>query len=253
MNYFQEIKKEMNWSTEAEHCTKDILIVAHNQLNYLKNCIDSIFYNTNNFNIYLWDNASNKETKEYINSISQKTNIKLFNSEKNLGFIIPNNIMAEECKSDWIILLNSDTEVIKNWDCVLIGALLQNPEVAQAGFFGGILNKNGECISKDFGFNVDYISGYCFCINKKTYKQFGLFDDKNLEFAYCEDSDFSLRLKENKKKIYACYSEELVRHYGSKTSKEIFKDSNLLNEIINKNQSYISNRWRSLIGNFTDL
>lgn len=252
MIYLNKIRKEMHWATSAELQQKDILIVVHNQLNYLKKCIDSIFLNTINFNIYLWDNNSDQETKEYLSIISKKPNIKLFNCEKNLGFIVPNNIMIKECSSDWIILLNSDTEVIKNWDCVLIGTLINNSEILQSGFAGGILDKNGKCVCIKSGLNIDYVCGYCFCINKKTYENFGLFDDKNLEFAYCEDSDFSLRLKENQKKIYACYATELVRHHGSKTSIEVLKKDNSLNEIISKNQNYISNRWRNFLGVFTN-
>lgn len=252
MNNLEQIRKEIIWSTAADSYEKDILIVVHNQLEYIKKCINSILLNTNNFNIYLWDNASDKETKEYLNFISKKTNIKLFSSESNLGFIIPNNTMIKECKSDWIILLNSDTEVFKNWDSVLIGVLANNPEILQSGFCGGILDKNGRCVGIKSGFDIDYVCGYCFCVNKKTYEQFGLFDDKNLDFAYCEDSDFSLRLRDNNKKIYACCANEFVRHYGSKTSLELLKNSNLLNEIISKNQSYISGRWSNLLGNFTN-
>jgi GT2 family glycosyltransferase len=253
MNYLDEIKQEMNWSILADNCTKDILIVVHNQLEYVKKCLDSLFINTSNFNLYLWNNNSNKNTTEYLKSISQRPNVKLFNSKKNLGFIVPNNLIIKECNSDWVVFINSDTEVIKNWDSVLIGAMMNNPQIAQTGFQGGILNKNGECTSTASGFNIDYICGYCFCINKKTYEEFGLFDDKNLNFAYCEDSDFSLRLKEKEKKIYACYSSELVRHYGSKTSIDVFNKNNELTEIIKKNRIYLVERWKHIMGSFTEM
>lgn len=251
MNYLEQIRQEMNWSVCADNCEKDILIVVHNQLEYLEKCLNSLFLNTKNFNIHLWNNNSDKKTSEYLEFISKKPNVKLFNSKENLGFIIPNNLLIKECNSDWIILLNSDTEVMRNWDSVLIGTLMNNPEMAQVGFQGAILNEAGEGVSKAHGFEIDYICGYCFCISKKTYKEFGLFDDKNLEFAYCEDSDFSLRLKENNKKIYACYSSDLVRHHGNKTANEVFQKNHHLIKLTKKNRSYISNRWRHLMKNFT--
>jgi GT2 family glycosyltransferase len=246
MNNLDEIKQEILWSDSAEGCQKDILIVIHNQLEYVKICLDSIFSSTNNFNIHLWNNNSDKTTTEYLNKIAKLSNVKLYQSEENLGFIIPNNTMVKECQSDWIILLNSDTEVIKNWDTVLIGTLINNPEILQVGFCGGMLDKQGRGIFEKSGSEIDYVCGYCFCINKKTYEQFGLFDEKNLEFAYCEDSDFSLRLREAGKKIYACYAKEFVRHYKNKTSLQILNKQKFA-ECIEKNQNHIARRWANYI------
>lgn len=247
MNNLQHIKQEINWSDSAEECVKDILVVVHNQLVHLRRCIDSIFLNTKNFNLFIWNNNSDKETTDYLNEISKLKNVKIFDSKENIGFIVPNNKMIKECESEWIILLNSDTEVIKNWDTVLIGFLINNKEVKQVGFCGGKLNKQGKGVFEKSGFDIDYVCGYCFCINKQTYKKFGLFDEDNLEFAYCEDADFSLRIKESGSKIYACYANEFVMHYRNKTSLEILKKQKNFIKSIEKNQSYISKRWGHLI------
>ena len=152
---FEEIKKELLFADSAKKIEKDILIVVHNQYDYIKNCIDSIYKNTKNFNIFIWDNNSEKKTAEYLQKLSDKNkNIKLYKSSENLGFIIPNNRMMEDSKSPYSILLNSDTEVRPMWDKVLIGFLM-NSDVSVDGFQGGMLDSEGLGVSVSSGYNVD--------------------------------------------------------------------------------------------------
>jgi GT2 family glycosyltransferase len=243
----EEIRKEMHWSLDGENQKKDILIVVHNQYEYIKNCVDSIFENTKNFILHVWDNGSEKQTADYLRSLSKLNNVKLHYSKSNIGFIVPNNVMAKKSKSKWIILLNSDTEVLSNWDSVLIGTLLNNNDVAQVGIKGGMLNQKGLGVSHKSGFDIDYVCGFCFCISRETYKKYGLFDDKHLEFAYCEDSDFSMRLRDDGQKIYACYASDLVRHYGNKTTFEVLKKQKELLSCAKKNQRHILKKWSKFI------
>lgn len=239
---FEKIKEELLLIDLANDIKKDILLVVHNEYDYVKNCIKSIYKNTKNFNLFIWDNNSDKKTKEYLQKIKNKNqNIKLYRSEENIGFIIPNNKMINDTNSFYIILLNSDTEVRLYWDKVLIGFLEKNKDVAACGFEGGIVDRTGMGVSKNFGYEIDYVCGYCLCFNRKIYEQFGLFDE-NLKFAYCEDSDFSFRLREKNKKIYACYSSDLVHHYGSKTSLSVAQKISL-KEKINHNLNYLQLKW----------
>jgi len=240
----EKIKEELLLIDKANKIKKDILIVVHNQYDFVKNCIESIYKNTKNFNLFIWNNNSDKQTSEYLEKISnKKDNIKLYKSISNLGFIVPNNTMIKETTSDYIILLNSDTEVRKNWDKVLIGFLKKNKDVALVGFDGGMLDETGLGTEKNHGYDVDYICGYCMCLPRKTYLDFGLFDEKNINFAYCEDSDFSLRIREKNKKIYACYSTDLVVHYGARTSLDVISKDDNFSKIIHENLKYLQRRW----------
>lgn len=239
----EKIKQELLCVDLAKGIEKDILIVVHNQYEYIRNCVYSIYKNTKNFNLFIWDNKSDDQTSNYLKSLSEKNkNIKLYRSEENVGFIIPNNTMIKDATSPYIILLNSDTEVKPMWDKVLIGFLKKDPEVAVVGFQGAKMNSQGLGESKHWGYDIDYVCGYCMCFSKKTYEQFGLFDDVNLKFAYCEDSDFCMRIREKNKKIYACYAADLVVHFGNKTSLEVIKHNDF-SPIIRDNINYIQNRW----------
>lgn len=243
----EKIKEELLLIDYAKDIQKDILIVVHNEYQFIKNCIDSIYKNTKNFNLFIWDNNSDKKTKEYLNKISNKNkNIKLYNSEENIGFIVPNNRMIEDTDSPYVVLLNSDTEVRPYWDKVLIGFLEKNKEVGAVGFEGGIVNEEGLGVSRNYGYEIDYVCGFCLCLPRKIYEEFGLFDENNIKFAYCEDSDFCFRLREKNKKIYACYSSDLVFHYGNRTSLSVMQKINL-NERVGNNLNYLQKRWKKYL------
>jgi GT2 family glycosyltransferase len=98
------------------------------------------------------------------------------------------------------------------------------------------------------GYDIDYVPGWCFCISRETYEQFGLFSNK-LQFAYCEDSDYSLRLKEAGKKIYALYA-PLVHHYQNKTVKDVEGEGQLdLRSSFDHNHAYVKERWKNYLEN----
>lgn len=234
---------------------KDILIVVKDQLSYFEECIESLMHHTNNYHLYIWDNGSKSNVDDYIQKLISKCDLENDNwkittirSETNTGFIYPNNELVAIGESPYIILLNSDTRVFKNWDTTMIGFLKNNPDVAQVGYWGGYLGPDGKGFGGSNGWDVDYIPGWCFCINRQTYDQFGLFSDK-LRFAYCEDSDFSLRLKESGKKIYALHS-LLVHHHENKTVEEVRKEGIIdMRLTFEGNHAYMRDRWKDYLSN----
>jgi len=243
--YQDEIKNELFcFLANQSDCQKDILIVVKDQLQYVKTCIDSIFKNTKNFNLYVYDNGSSLETRDYLCKVP---NINLTVSPQNDGFIKPNNFLAKQTKSDYLILLNSDTEVFENWDKMLISQFLSNPKLGQVGYCGSKLDENFKGGPAHLGSDIDYVCGWCFCIPRKVYNEVGLFDEENLKLAYCEDSDLSFRIKEKGYDIYSMYS-DLVIHYENKTVLEVNKDpleySRFL-DAFKSNHEYLSRRWKN--------
>jgi GT2 family glycosyltransferase len=251
----QSCELELALASIAEPAWKDIIIVVHDQLMYLKMCIESIREHTSNYTLYIWDNGSGKETVDYLEQLQKEFaigkdldwDIEVWRSEKNEGFIIPNNKMAAIGEGDYIILLNSDTKVFRNWDMAMIGWLQQNSNVAQVGYWGGHLGDDGRGSGGDFGYNVDYIYGLCFCISRETYSKYGLFDQENLDFAYCEDSDFSLRLLEDGKNLYALHA-PLVYHYQNKTIQAVNEEGRIdVRATFEHNHEYIRLRWKDYL------
>jgi hypothetical protein len=253
-DHFSKIKEELKLGQENKEVWKDIIIVVKDQLSYFKDCIESIQKNSTNYHLYIWDNGSKKETQDYIESLVFKYNpekdenyaITTIRSEGNTGFIHPNNELIALGTSPYIILLNSDTKVFENWDNTMISFLSQNPDVAQVGYWGGHLDSSGRGFGGTNGYEIDYVPGWCFCISRNTYQEFGLFSEK-LKFAYCEDSDFSLRLQEAGKKIYSLYT-PLVHHYQNVTVKDVEKETEIdLKFTFDHNHNYIKERWKDYL------
>lgn len=222
---------------------KDIIIIVKDQLEYIKKCLDSVFENTKNFNLYIWDNASKPETQDFLSKIP---NTYLIRNEENLGFIIPNNRLVEKGNSPYVILLNSDTEVKKGWDTALIG-YLQEKNIALVGYQGGLMNFEGLGINPHNGPEIDYVMGWCMAFPRFIYEKYGLFDEKNLQFAYGEDSDFSLRLKEANCEIYAL-NVFFVLHHANITTREVRKERSLKKEFL-ANHYYLKKRWKDYLEN----
>jgi GT2 family glycosyltransferase len=242
----EELYYQYIYEKNGSRDTKDIVIIVHDQPDFTKRCVDSIYQHTRSFNLYLWDNNSMIPTKEYLEEVAKRENVTLIRSPENIGFIKPNNELVKLGKSPYIILLNSDTEVMQGWDTALIGWLKGNPKCAITGYQGGILGPDG----KGFGGNTqefDYICGWCLCLSRDTYDTYGLFDEENLCFAYGEDSDLSLRVKEAGFDIHSLQM-KLVKHFGNVTSIEVHKELDT-SESFRRNHDYIRKRWYNYLVN----
>ena len=245
--YHTQMEEEMILGRTECAASKDIIIVVHNQLSYIKNCIDSIRENTSNYRLYIWDNASDKETADYLQSLVPE-GAELVRSEVNLGFIDPNNELAGWGRGEYIVLLNSDCVVLPHWTDAMVGFLKTHPEVAEVGCVGGLLEENGIGSGSGFGYDIDYLHGWCVVFGRQTYEKYGLFN-KQLRFAYAEDSDFSLRLKEAGKKIYAFHL-PLVQHFGSVTIKDVEREGVIdIHSSFRMNHEYMRLRWKDYLEN----
>lgn len=254
----QHLKHE-RFELEVVNCAvdawKDIIIVVHNELPYLKQCIESIRRHTKNCTLYIWNNNSDKDVQNYLDGLMNLVEPGIFEFEirhhpENIGFIEPNNTFAELGEGDYIILLNSDCMVFENWDKMMLGHLQSDPDLAEIGYLGGALDAEGKGIkSGRYGYDIDFVCGYALCISRDTYNEFGLFN-KQLTFAYCEDSDLSLRFKAAGKKILALYS-NLVFHHGNKTISRVSNQGTVstLKETFEANHRYIKQKWHHYLEN----
>jgi GT2 family glycosyltransferase len=243
-NFIDELTQQATYEFSETQYKIDIIIVCHNQLNYMKKCVETIYENTKHFNLFIWDNASDSPTADYLKGLK---NVYLERSEENLGFIIPNNILFKKGTSPYVIFLNSDTEVMKGWDTALLGWLVNKPEYGQVGYLGGLLDSTGQGGKAWCGEDIDYVCGWCFALSRKTGENFGLFDDKNLEFAYGEDADLSIRITEAGYKIRALHL-NLVHHHGNATISEV-KLKRDCKTTFERNHQYIRHHWSNYLAN----
>ena len=218
-----------------------IIIVNWNGKKFLQNCLDSVYKQTyKNFQVYFVDNGSIDDSSEFVNENYPKvTIIKL---DKNYGFAKGNNIGIKEAFKDelveYIVCLNNDTIVDKNWLKELaktaqkgntIGAvqskiLLCNKKTLHST--GGILKIDFSSESRGFGEKdknqydhdeeVEIAIGCSLLIKRHILKTIGFFEERF--FCYKEDDDLCIRIKLFGYKIF--YSaKSIVYHFHSSTFK----------------------------------
>ncbi|MCF7795736.1 glycosyltransferase family 2 protein [Patescibacteria group bacterium] len=106
-----------------------INLVTYNAEKYIKLCLNSIFkQNFVGFEIIIVDNASSDKTISIIENdfLSKYQNIKLIKNSKNLGFANAHNIAINSSESEYILLLNQDIILEKNYIFYLIRFLDNN-------------------------------------------------------------------------------------------------------------------------------
>ncbi len=189
-----------------------IVILNYNAGNLLDKCISSVIQsNYENIEIILVDNAS--EDQSQIKCKEKFPQIRLFENGKNFGYCKGNNLGLEKVTGEFIIILNPDTEVESNWITEFLkvhnkhGEGLYQPKLLAASdktkinsggnmmnIFGfGYSTGKGKIDSKEYdNFKlINYASGACLFISKKTLDKIGFFDP--YLFAYHDDLELGWR------------------------------------------------------------
>lgn len=220
-----------------------ILIPNKDQVSTLKKCINSILNKStyNNYEIIIIENNSEqKETMKYYKELSNNPKIKVVTYEGMFNYAAINNFGAEFAEGDYLLLLNNDTEVIKDkW----IEELVMHAQFENAGIVGGklyypddtiqhagiVVGVNGvaDHIGKGFGRyenghmgrllikqNVSAVTGACLMIRKNVFNEVnGLTEEFAVAF---NDIDLCLKVREKGYNIiFNPYAE--LYHYESKS------------------------------------
>ena len=111
-----------------------IIITNWNGKEYLERCLSSVFNQSyKNIEVILVDDASRDGSVNYLKRNFLRA--KIIVSEKHLGFAGVNNIGYKQSKGKYILFLNNDTEVTKDFLIKLINVLGSNKNI------GGVQSK----------------------------------------------------------------------------------------------------------------
>jgi GT2 family glycosyltransferase len=218
----------------------------------LNKCLHSIekFIQLPTLEIVVVDNNSKDGTEEIIRN--NFPHVKLIVNNQNLGFAKACNIAVDNCKGDYILLLNPDTQFIDNSLMNMINYMKVNPTVGIIG--GKILNPDGTFMhscssfpnlwnyfceatflykifsnSRIFGKpylsylnydevqKVDAILGAFFLIRRKVISSIGVFDEKF--FMYAEEIDYCYRAKKSGWQIFY-FPHSKIMHLGGESTKQ---------------------------------
>ena len=185
--------------------------------------------------VYVIDNASTKESKEYFESFSFAFKIRWIWNKENRGFAAGCNqgirASLEEYPNSFAWLLNNDTEPTPT----ALEKLLDKAIATNAGITGSLIQKaNGE-FSGGVGFihpklasvrrptsadekNFDYIEGSSFLISPECLKKTGLLSEEF--FLYFEESDYCCKAKRNGFTLAWATDSIILHDIGSSTGSE---------------------------------
>ena len=204
----------------------DIVVCVHNALMDFTKCIESLIPTVKTGDrIIIVDDQSDEETQLYIMRIASEHPglINVIRTKEQSYYTKSANIGLRTSKANFVIFLNSDTVVSKNWiekvayiayldpTIGIVGPLsnaanLQSiPSIARssdntaineipAGMKVEDMNARCEDWSKEFDIPiVPFVHGFCLCVKRDVVDKIGLFDEENFSRGFGEETDYCLR------------------------------------------------------------
>lgn len=227
-----------------------IIILNHNTKDLLIQTIKSIKTKISH-EIIVVDNASTDNSVKAVKKTFPQ--IKLIELKQNIGFASGNNVGIKQAKGEYVLLLNSDTQIVGSALATTIKFLDQNQKVGIAtpklvfpdgsldlachrGFptlFNSLSYFLGleKLFSKtkffsgyhqlyknlDTTHQVDVVSGAAMFIRAQIFDQIGFLDEQF--FMYAEDIDFCLRAKKANWLTFYLHKPRIIHYKGASGSK----------------------------------
>ncbi|HEX5353170.1 MAG TPA: glycosyltransferase [Rhodanobacteraceae bacterium] len=192
-----------------------IVVPVYNQLDRTRRCLRSLAAAGSRyaFEVIVVDDGSTDGSAEWLAGC---VNVRVRRLPANAGFIAACNAGAAIAHGKFLVFLNNDTEVRRDWldalmacfesmpDCGLVGAKLIGADgrLQEAGAMvfadGQACNygRRGDPSDTRYGFlrDTDYCSGACIALPKELFLRLGGFDARYAP-AYYEDTDLAFAVR----------------------------------------------------------
>ena len=209
-----------------------IIVPVYNAEKYLSQCLESLVaLEIRDYEIILINDGSTDGSLEYLNTYPGVRTIAM---DKNYGFCGAVNAGIKAAKSDYVILLNNDTEVDKNFAKELLNAIQADEKIFScsskmvqfhdrtrmddAGDYycalGWAFGRGKGGLVENYDEPVDIFAACAGAAiyRKKMLESLGCFDEDH--FAYLEDIDLGYRARiQGYRNVYA--PKAVVYHVGS--------------------------------------
>lgn len=217
-----------------------VIIPNFNGKVHLKDCLNSLNNQTfKEFETILVDNNSSDNSLDFV--LNNFPQVKVIKLEKNFGFAKAINEGVKKSQAKYVVFLNNDTEVEKDWLENLVECAKKHPDVISVNskllnFYnrkiidgvGILINEVGQAKSIGWGEedkgqynNKQYIFGATgggSLFNREDFIKVGLFDEKY--FMYFEEVDFAFRAQFLGYKSISCPS-AVMYHKHKATAKKL--------------------------------
>lgn len=211
-----------------------LIILTLNNLEYTRQCLESIRrYTPQPHEIIVVDNGSTDGTVEFLQS---QPDVRLIQSDENLGFALGNNRGLLEARGNYIVFLNNDVVVTEGWLARLIACAESNPRVGIVGPRSNYVA--GYQLVRDVPYGEDMermqefarewshshegqwedtarVIGFCMLVKREVIEAIGGFDPI-FGLGNFEDDDFCIRAQIAGFKIKIAH-DVFVHHFGSQT------------------------------------
>ena len=191
-----------------------IVVINYNGKHLLDRCLSSVKNSAySNSEIIMVDNDSEDDSADYVSK--KFPSVIVERNAINLGYAGGCNRGAKIAKGDYIVFMNNDVEVSRDWLKALIrvcskssvaicgGKILVDEARDRIYSTGGVLNPFSVPIDRAF-FEIDngqfdrledvaYVSGAAMMVDRRVFEMLDGFD-KNY-FAFCEEVDLCLRAR----------------------------------------------------------
>jgi len=214
-----------------------IIIPSYNNFLLISKCILSIlkFDSIVTHEIIIADNASSKDTSQYLQYLQKTTPIRIIFNQSNLGFAKACNQGAKIANGNHLIFLNNDTEVTHGWVEELTRCILADPRIGVVGCkllypdntiqhagvaFSSVKvhhlyrNFHPEHPATNTSRQLQAVTGACMLVPRKLFLFLGGFDEAFINGF--EDLDFCFRARSKGFKVVYT-PKSVVIHHESKT------------------------------------
>ena len=238
-----------------------IIIVTYNNLELNRLCLQSIFSNTEwpNFEVIVVDNGSSDGTAEFLTEAAGKyPGLKVILNKGNLGFAAASNQGLKQAVGEYLVLLNNDTAVPRNWLSALIRHLSADPKI---GLIGPVTNEIGNEAKVPAGysslhempawaaaymrehdnevFEIPMLAMFCVAMRRRVFEQVGFLDER-FGMGMFEDDDYTRRLRGAGYQI-CCSRDSFVHHVGSASFRKL--DTSDYFELFERNRRLFEEKW----------
>lgn len=248
-----------------ETIESSIVIPVFNKAEFTFQCLRSLFREvdlTRN-EIIVVDNASSDETAQMLAQMGNR--VRVIRNAENLGFVEACNLGAKAANGKYLVFLNNDTIVQKNWLETLVETVETDKTVGLVGsmliFPDGVLQEAGGIIwnnataelygygshpdEQQFNFKreVDYCSGASLLISKELFDSFGGFDMRYAP-AYYEDTDLCMTVRAANRKVVFQPLSKAIHFEGATAGRDLNTGFKRFQEI---NREKFFHKWKNVL------